>query len=333
MCAWASSHLQSDQSFVFRGGFVVVSISAVFVLLCLVLDPKGVLSSLLSIAPLRYLGKISYGLYLWHFPLDIALNEARIGFGGFPLFAVRSAAAIAVASVSYYALEQPIRTGRFFRTLRTRVTVPIAAVACVTAVLTISALPATAAPVPDAPKPSPAPTYSADTTHRIVAGIAVARYSRDPVRVLIVGDSVALTLGEGLFYAEGPYRLNIYNEGIVGCGVAVGEYYRDHGVLTESGGPCTPDPYNHQCPVFAASHWVPCQSWSDAWADWVKELHPNVVVLLAGRWEVVDRMTSSGQWTNILQPQFAEYVKQQLELAVHIATSGGQDGDRDGPLL
>jgi peptidoglycan/LPS O-acetylase OafA/YrhL len=321
VCAWSSSHLTSNQGFVFRGGFILVSVSAALVLLSLVLDPTGVPSRVLSNATLRYLGTISYGLYLWHFPLDIALSEARIGFGGCPLFAVRTAAAIAVASASYYGLERPIRAGRFFRQLRACITAPVAVVVSLTAVLTITALPATAASATDAPKPSPAPSYS-DAPHR-VSGTIVAKYSRDPVRALIVGDSVALTLGEGLFYAEGPYLLQIYDEGIVGCGVAVGQYYSTHGVVAESGGPCTTDPSRHRCPVFAGSHYVPCQSWPDAWRDWVKELHPNVVVLLAGRWEVVDRTTSSGQWANILQPQFAQYVKQQLELAVHIATSGG----------
>jgi peptidoglycan/LPS O-acetylase OafA/YrhL len=319
--AWAWSHIQWNQDVVFLGGFTVASVAAAVILADVVLDPKGVVSRALSIAPLRYLGTISYGLYLWHYPLDIAMSEARIGFGGIPLFLVRSATTIVVASVSFYALERPIRTGTFFRQLRARIATPVAVAACLTAVLMITALPATAASVPDAPKPSPAPAYSA-AAHR-VAGTAVAKYSKDPVRVLMVGDSVALTLGEGLFYAEGPYHLNIYDEGIIGCGIATGQYYSDHDVVTVSGPPCTPDPSSYQCPVFAGSHSVPCQSWPDAWADWIKELHPNVVVLLAGRWEVVDRTTASGQWTNILHPQFASYVKQQLELAVNIATSGG----------
>jgi peptidoglycan/LPS O-acetylase OafA/YrhL len=325
LCAWAWTNLQSDQDLVFRGGFALVSVASAMVLLSLVLDPRGLPSRVLSIAPLRYLGTISYGLYLWHFPLDIALNEARVGFGGIPLFVVRSTASIAVASVSYYALEKPIRDGTFFRHLRARLTAPVAVVGTVTAVLAITALPATAASVPDAPKPSPAPVYSA-AFHRPLGATAettVSRYSKEPVRVLVVGDSVALTLAEGLSHAENPYHLDIFDEGIIGCGIAVGNYYSDHGVLSESSGPCTPDPSSHQCPVFGGADYVPCLSWPDAWADWIKELHPNVVVLLAGRWEVVNRMTASGQWTNILDPQFAGYVKGQLQLAVHIATSGG----------
>jgi hypothetical protein len=54
----------------------------------------------------------------------------------------------------------------------------------------------------------------------------------------------------------------------------------------------------------------------------MNEVRPNVVVLLAGRWEVADR-EYQGQWTNILQPAFAAYVKSQLETASHLVTSTG----------
>jgi hypothetical protein len=56
-------------------------------------------------------------------------------------------------------------------------------------------------------------------------------------------------------------------------------------------------------------------------ADLAKE-HPNVVALLAGRWEDLDR-EYQGTWTNILNPTFARYVKQQLEIASNIVTATG----------
>jgi hypothetical protein len=46
------------------------------------------------------------------------------------------------------------------------------------------------------------------------------------------------------------------------------------------------------------------------------------VVLLAGRWEVADR-EYQGQWTNILNPVFAAYVKQQLNRASRVVTATG----------
>jgi hypothetical protein len=54
----------------------------------------------------------------------------------------------------------------------------------------------------------------------------------------------------------------------------------------------------------------------------VRQLKPNVVVLLAGGSEVLDRLYR-GQMTNLLTPTFAAYVKSQLEKAVRIATAGG----------
>ena len=47
--------------------------------------------------------------------------------------------------------------------------------------------------------------------------------------------------------------------------------------------------------------------WATQWTQ-DRAVHPNVVVVGAGRWEVVDRLYQ-GKWTNILKPPFAAYVK------------------------
>ena len=64
------------------------------------------------------------------------------------------------------------------------------------------------------------------------------------------------------------------------------------------------------------------QPWQDQWLNAMSAVKPNVVVLLAGRWEVVDR-EYKGKWTNILQPTFAAYVKSQLEAASTLVTTTG----------
>jgi len=56
--------------------------------------------------------------------------------------------------------------------------------------------------------------------------------------------------------------------------------------------------------------------------DEIALLHPNVVVEGAGRWEVVDRLYQ-GNWTNILHPQMAAYIKSQLEKAAAVANDAG----------
>jgi hypothetical protein len=54
----------------------------------------------------------------------------------------------------------------------------------------------------------------------------------------------------------------------------------------------------------------------------VAQFHPNVVVVLAGRWEVMDRLVD-GTWSHIGQPSFDALVKASLEQAVSVSSSSG----------
>jgi len=73
---------------------------------------KGMLGTLLSMKPIVGLGRISYGLYLYHLPI-IALGVGRVGWipfadttlGRLFIFSVMS---IAVATASWIWLEKPI---------------------------------------------------------------------------------------------------------------------------------------------------------------------------------------------------------------------------------
>lgn len=67
---------------------------------------------LLSLRPLPAVGRVSYGLYLYHWPVFVWLSEGRIGFGGVRLFVVQLAVTTVVAVASYHLLERPIRERR-----------------------------------------------------------------------------------------------------------------------------------------------------------------------------------------------------------------------------
>jgi peptidoglycan/LPS O-acetylase OafA/YrhL len=72
----------------------------------------GPIARLLSLPVPVYLGRISYGIYLWHWPLMLALK----GMFDLPVSLLTlsvAAGATALAALSYRVLEMPIRTGRW----------------------------------------------------------------------------------------------------------------------------------------------------------------------------------------------------------------------------
>ena len=61
---WSAT--SEDSALLYRGGFLFLAI-AVAVVIASVVQPKpGLLARALSVPPLRALGLISYGVYLWH---------------------------------------------------------------------------------------------------------------------------------------------------------------------------------------------------------------------------------------------------------------------------
>lgn len=88
----------------YQGGFTLVALlCASLVFISAYYPPRG-LALALSWAPLRWLGRISYGLYLWHWL--IVRNTSFYTLGKFEPWA-RLALALAVASASFYFVERP----------------------------------------------------------------------------------------------------------------------------------------------------------------------------------------------------------------------------------
>ncbi len=83
------------------------------VMLIMLASGASVFSRILSIPPLQWLGKISYGLYLWHFPVMLVLRENMGGQSviktDFPSYLFASfLVSITFAFLSWHWLEQPI---------------------------------------------------------------------------------------------------------------------------------------------------------------------------------------------------------------------------------
>jgi peptidoglycan/LPS O-acetylase OafA/YrhL len=114
---------QTDQysSFLYRGGFVLLSIATVLVLAPLA-HPACRLGTVLGWKPLRWVGVRSYGIYLWHFPIIVLTTPGGVANGRELLRAGLQVVAIfGVSALSWRYLEEPIRhgaLGRLWRRLR-----------------------------------------------------------------------------------------------------------------------------------------------------------------------------------------------------------------------
>jgi peptidoglycan/LPS O-acetylase OafA/YrhL len=105
---WIATHEYDDR--LYEGGILGIALLAAIVVAAAT-QPGSLLSRLLGLGPIAALGRISYGVYLFHWPLFLWMNEERTGLDDAPLFALRMAVTIALATLSYLFIEQPIRTG------------------------------------------------------------------------------------------------------------------------------------------------------------------------------------------------------------------------------
>jgi hypothetical protein len=80
----------------------------------------GIVREALSTSPMVYLGRVSYGTYLWHWPVILV---AIAGFhpGPRPLALISALVATGIASLSFQILERPIREHRSLESRRMRV--------------------------------------------------------------------------------------------------------------------------------------------------------------------------------------------------------------------
>jgi hypothetical protein len=224
-----------------------------------------------AIWPMRAIGQISYGLYLWHFPLFQWIGPGVSGTHGIALLFVRLAIALAVATVSYFVIEQPIRRRRL-PTFIVRPLLPAAAAAGVAALLAAAAVGAqipgsTVAPTPrtvalrfagnDGPCRVPlrdtadyrtVPLPASETggyifhwilSHSVVWNApgfpnsgALTFHTCPPRRVMMIGDSIAFTLGVPMLQNETSYGVELANASTLGCDFGNrGRYVDNKGAL------------------------------------------------------------------------------------------------------
>jgi peptidoglycan/LPS O-acetylase OafA/YrhL len=106
--------LDEFSPFLYRGGFVLLSLATVLVVAALV-HPASRLGPAIGCRPLRWIGVRSYGIYLWHFPVIVLTTPAGAhGFDPARAF-LQTAAVVGIAALSWRFVENPIRHGALGR--------------------------------------------------------------------------------------------------------------------------------------------------------------------------------------------------------------------------
>ena len=73
----------------FHGGFLLLALATAAVIASVTLVSGHPVAKVLSIPPLPYLGRISYGMYLWYLPVLLVMTSERTHLQGVPLLAAR----------------------------------------------------------------------------------------------------------------------------------------------------------------------------------------------------------------------------------------------------
>ncbi len=338
---WATT--SESSTFAFSGGFLVASLAAGAVVLGCAVAPRSLVVRLLELPPLPQWGRISYGVYLWYWPVLLVMTGQRLHWGVYPLFLARVGVTVAIAALSYDLVEMPIRRGAL-KHWRSWVAAPIGAAAAISAVFISTLMPVgaaqlqgsqlavsapsstttTSAPAPVPRVPTADQTSTTPTTPATPAGptttttTTVPPYlvpappsapagAAKPVKVLLVGDSIAGTLGVGLAEEARQYNVQIVNEGTPGCSLSMQAQIK---VLFYTVAPDAP------CDVGKSP-----DSLLQTWRRWVDAYNPDVVVYLA-RGETFDQEVG-GQWQNLGQPGFDSYLLDRYRQAVAVLGSRG----------
>jgi len=307
--AWFTISFTS--SLAFHGGFLLVSLAVAAVITGVVQVPGGVVSAVLAWSPLRALGRISYGVYLWYWPVILVMTADRVHATGWLLFAERVAVTILLAALSYRVVEMPVRRGWLPR-WRGLVAAPLAAgvalgvVAVAAAPGFSSATAASGSSIQAASARVPASASGAEPGALGSSNAAAVAHVAHPVKVLLVGDSMAGSLGVGLEEVAARYGIELVDQGSPGCSVSMDQLIRVLWYTVPPSTPCRPGDPN---------------ALLGTWRSWVDSYNPDVVVYLA-RGETFDQEVN-GQWENLGEPSFDRYVTGRFSQAVRVLGSRG----------
>jgi peptidoglycan/LPS O-acetylase OafA/YrhL len=265
--------------------------------------------SLLKLRAFQWIGLISYSLYLLHWPI-LTIAAERTGSDTLPVSdnLLWLLVALGLSILSYFLIEKPLRLAPILTRRRWfSIGLGVGLVVSALAVCTVVPQPTTsyAANLTGLATSSGCPAVPASEVAALrgQAGLTGVTAAPPDVRLLLVGDSTACTLGAGLDALGPHYGFEVVNAAVIGCGVVEAQS------TNVSKGPEV-DPYANSCRSKV----------NGVVASALQRSHP-ILVLWSSQWEQGDivRSTPSGQvvlpagspqWKAVLTKQMDQRVAQ-----------------------
>lgn len=240
------------------------------------------------------MGRRSYALYLWHWPVIAIVNETNFGLTGLSLGALRAVLIVTLTLASYHFIENRARFSSS-STLAFTIRIGISMLLVVVLALMPASLSkqffdgvASVAPNPGSNSPS---TDSAFVPLPVPGGKTV----------LVVGDSWAHNLAVGM--ADPQFKTTIVNLGVGGCGLANPDFYRKD----------TGEEYRPP---------AECQNWATDWTGALQAKKPDAVVLYTGNWDQKEAKIGQ-EWVYPGDDVFDQLYAKRLDEALQLLLSSG----------
>ena len=286
---FAMFYLVDDTTpWMYYGGFTLIAVTTSLLIAVIVQPGPSIAQRLLALPPLPLIGRASYGLYLWHWPIYVFLTPDRTGLDGDQLLWLRLAVTGIVASASYNLIEMPIRHGALRRLAshlapRHPGRLAVAATIITAIILTTLLIPATNTP-----------TQLAGGQLRPIDQRA------GDVRVLAVGDSVTDRLAVNFTRELGNDSIALDDVAVLGCGVT-----RSRSIRTPPQETTTA-----------------CTNRVENWKRAVADFKPQLTVMWSSVWETFD-LTAEGKTYTFGTPEFESFLQRELDYDLSLLTAGG----------
>ena len=282
----AAMALASESSeWLFRGGFLALALAVAGLLVLVAHGPRTAVTTVLSWRPLVAIGLISYGLYLWHWPVFALLGPSVLPLTGLALVAAQCAVTVALALASYWLIERPVRR-RWFRDRYGKRAESMGLVIGTASVAALSLVVLT--------------TLPAVATDGSTADVSVGTGN---VSVFLYGDSVSFGLRRD-FEPTLHSGLALSGSSALGCpAFPVTNFINNK-----------PDPPKANC-----------QEWYSGWAAELQKAKPTVSVLPSSQWLLYDPYVDgkaltlgSPEWATYLTAQYDQYVDAMKAQSQHV---------------